>query len=248
MGLFDKLLNKEENENNETKHYIPAAVKEKDLEIREKLENNQECFAHYDKTGKLVFYHIETYDDEGKLIHKTAYDGGNTMMGDYDVTYNEFGSVLESCWFFYGSGFLMKLENRYDENNRTLETYWHGDEKRHVTGHKTFYYYGDDGRMKYSEVYDSWHEDDSHGEVSYTYRYWNDKGQLERTDTFDARMNKICEWGFEYDERGNRTREVYVNDQGLVDYYNVFTYDENNKKVDTKRYDRDGNLMSTGVY
>lgn len=85
------------------------------------MDENTEKLTHYDGKGRLVFTHIITYNDSGKIIHKTSYDATGAEQGSFDFTYNQNGDPLDSAWFFWDEGYLMKTEREYDENGKKTE-------------------------------------------------------------------------------------------------------------------------------
>ena len=121
------------------------SASEKTDDVVEKMDEYTEKLTHYDGEGRLVFTHIITYNDSGKIIHKTSYDATGAEQGSFDFTYNQNGDPLDGAWFFWDAGYLMKTEREYDENGRLFSIHNYGDESRSVEGNMTFIYYDENG-------------------------------------------------------------------------------------------------------
>ena len=224
----------------------PASEKTDD--VVEKLDENTEKLTHYDGKGRLVFTHIITYNDSGKIIHKTSYDETGAEQGSFDFTYNQNGDPLDSAWFFWDAGYLMKTEREYDENGRLFSIHNYGDESRSVEGNMTYIYYDENGRKESDIYYSAWYENGSHCEAVYEYFTYNGTGKLDRVDRKSEAGETVDYTIYEYDAQGmNCTRTCYLPD-GTIDYRYEYRYDENGKKTEQRRYDSKGNLVSINKY
>lgn len=220
-----------------------------DGNITEVIDEHTEKMSHYDQKGKLVFYHIVTYDDNRRIIHKTAYTGGGTVEdGSYDFTYTDDGKLKEGAWYFWSSGYLMKTENFYDENGRCVDQYWHGSKAHNVVGNRHYLYYLEDGRIDYVIYYSTWREDGTHDEPDYEYRIYNDEKQLIRIDAKDKEGVLLNYRVYKYNEQGLKSDEIYYKADDTIDFRYEYSYDENGKATEERRYDKDGNLVSTDKY
>lgn len=230
MALLDKLLNKKEEK--EVRHE----------DERSAIAANQEKFSHYGDDGKLVYWHIDTFDENGRLIHKTAYKADGSQMGDYDIVYNEHGDEIESCWYFFGSGYLMKQVTEYDEKNRKILADSYPDEQRNVLGHKIFYFYDENDRIEHLEEYS--YDSRYQGKRAYRYLQYDEAGNRVREETYDQEKTFVGAYDYEYDEKGNRIKEISYNSDQKVEFYNIIDYDNDGKVTETRRYDPQGNLKS----
>lgn len=208
---------------------------------REEVDTNTKRFSHYDKTGQLVFYHIETYDTQGRIIHKTAYNATGGTMGDYDYTYNADGKQLEGCWFFNDRGFLMKTEDIYDSLGRLVETYRHGNKEHNAGGNHTVYHFiGDTKNIEYTEYYSQWNEDGTHNAPVYEYHEVSADGRSRVLRKYNDSRVLIRVTDIELDEQGHKVLEVTANADEIVEFYNIFTYDGAGKQIENKRISVEG--------
>lgn len=241
MGLLDSLL-KKKGSSISVKPVVSNDPSDRfEADRREQIDERTKKFSHYDKSGSLIFYHIETYDSEGRIIHKTAYNAAGDMMGDYDYTYNDDGKQLEGTWFFNDKGFLMKMEDVYDSLGRLVENHRHGNLEHHAGGNRTIYHYiGDTGTIEYNEYYSQWNEDGTHNEPVYDYQYRSEDGLSRVVKRYNQShvLTRITD--VEYDENGHKVLEVTADGDELVDFYNVFKYDKDGRQVENQRFDVNG--------
>lgn len=238
MGILDSLLKKPGGMNISVKPVVSTSPADKfEADRREEIDTNTRKFSHYDKDGKLVFYHIETCDAQGRIIHKTAYNAAGGIMGDYDHTYNAEGKQLEGSWFFPDRGFLMKTENVYDSLGRLVENRRHGSEAHNAGGNRTLYYYvGDTGTIDYTEYYSQWTEAGLHNAPVYEYQKRSDDGRSLILKRYDENRALIRITDVEYDEQGHKIVEITADPDELVDFYNVFKYDGAGKQIENQRF------------
>lgn len=214
----------------------------------EKLGDNTEKLSHYDGKGRLVFWHIITYDDSGRIIHKTSYDAAGVEQGSYDFTYNENGDPLDSAWFFWDKGYLMKTEREYDEEGRLVMIHNYGDESRSVVGNMTYNHYDENGRKDSDVYYSVWNNNGSHGEPEYNYYTFNEIGKVSRMDIKNETGDLLGYRIFEYNEQGLRISDTSYKSNGDIEFRYVYKYDENGNKTEEERYDGSGNLVSVDKY
>ena len=224
----------------------PASIQTDD--VVERVDENTEKMTHYDKDGKLIYTHIIAYDEENRIIHRTAYDANGIEMGSFDFVYNENGDELEGVWYFKPRGYLMKSERKYDEDGRVVELYNHGDETRNVAGNMHYFHYGENGLIDVEISYSSWHENGTHSEPSYSYRTYDEHNKLIRNETRTEQGEMIGYNVYENNENGQRISSVSYDANGNMEFREEYTYDENGKKIEDRRYDAQGNLISTYQY
>ena len=189
----------------------------------------------YDGEGRLVFTHEQLWEND-RLARKTSYNSAGEQTGSYDYKYDDNGNIIESCWYFWSNGILMKSEASYDENNRIIENTNLGS--GNVSTNKTFYEYGEDGKLIKKIYHSHWPSDDPY--IS-SYEYNEDGLLLKETRT---RNGEMCDYTVYTYDGGKMAEYSSYDAEGKVNYTYKFTYDENGKKIREERYDSEGKLVS----
>jgi YD repeat-containing protein len=197
--------------------------------------------SQYDDEGKLVWAHITQYES-GRISVKTSYNGSGIQTAQYQYAYDSNGNCLKSSWYFQEDGILLLSEQKYDAQSRLIEKTGYGNV--HISTNKGIYEYDENGR-KSKETY--WPD------VEYINSYfvsefeWTAFGAPAVERRFDE-TGELADYSvYEYNDKQQCVKETYYKADGSVDTSYRYEYDESGKRAAEKRFDADGNLVSTTV-
>ncbi len=184
----------------------------------------------YDENGERAWYHIFSYDSDGKQTGLRVYnaDGEETDFVEYQ--YDEEGKVIQDAGYS-ADGTIRSAEYGYDEKGNIA--YSEGEEE----SENAVFSYDDQGRRTERR------EQGEDGMVT-TYTY-NEEDQLIRTDDY-AQDELLGYTLYEYDEQGNQISESTYSPDGTLRERLVSEWDEDGNIVSENIYDGDGNLLSSG--
>ena len=196
--------------------------------------------SHYDGDGKLIFVHVQTWEN-GRIVNKKSYNGAGKETGSIDYEYDERGNNTVMSWFFWNSGALMKVERVYDEYDRMVESIGYGTET--VSTNKTYLEYDDkDGehpKNYYKKIYYPSYPGDRYYVTTFEY---DSDGLLLKATTVD-KTGALTSYEIYKNENGKLQEYTSYDAEGKQQYTYKTIYDENGKKVREERYDGEGNLV-----
>lgn len=191
--------------------------------------------THYDGRGKLIYWYVYDYNDQGQCIEITSYAANGEINQQLKQTYDtqghmvygltswESGSgVMEGGTYTYNSAGNLETVVKdsgssriytYDTNNREIRTDYY-DESGHLTDY-IIYEYGTDYAKE---------------------NYFNADGVM-------------CEYAVHfYNEEGQSIRYERHDDDGALTVYATAEFDTNKKLIAWNFYDAEGNLTSRDTY
>ena len=172
----------------------------------------------YDENGALEWYHLYTYDAQGRRASATSYDAAGNQTNHVDCEYDENGNALVSFAYVTSSdsnpvGSLIRSENTYNADGlltKKVETY-------------------SDGRMRYD-----------------TYQY-DQNGNCIREDNYGGGGNLTGYRLYEYNAAGLKSKWIYYDSEGKMTGYDTFSYNDAGKLIEQRSYSNDGKLHWRGV-
>ncbi len=216
-----------------------------DERIEEKLEELQEGIYldsfgrklrtdHY-KDGKLVWYHIYSYDG----IMETGavcYDGAGNETDRIEIPHDEEGRPLAMYGYYVDDGKFTVQEIRYDENGNQLNERY--DENGNVIGYSV-YEEDEKGRTVRINYYEYVHSEPVLSTVTLI-DYYGDTflQKTHRTFAGDGTCVGIIDWV--YNDDGKMIEYYYKNGNDEILFWQKHFYDENGNKTTVITYDAEG--------
>ncbi len=198
--------------------------------------------SHFDGDGKLVFVHVQTWEND-RISNKKSYDSKGQLTGSVDYEYDAHGNCTRMAWFFWNSGNLMRVERKYDEYDRLIEDTGYGTET--VSTNKTFFEYDDsDGNhpTNYCKktYYPRWtgSEDDRYYVSTLDY---DADGRLIKITTVDQ-TGALSHYDVYTYADGKLQQTTNYDPDGKPNYTYKYYYDEDGKRIREERYNADGEL------
>ena len=197
--------------------------------------------SSYDENGALAWYHLYTYDAQGRKASATSYDAAGNQTNHVDYEYDENGNTLVSSGYESPSGTLIRTEKTYNADGLVTK--------------KTLI--DSDGSIRYST-----YQYDSSGNRIREDRYYNGSGNLSDYLLYEynaAGLESKCvsyspdgtlKWydTRSYNDAGNCTEQFHYSGDGQLDSRSVYYYDANGHYTGSEEYDADGNLLSSSSY
>lgn len=187
----------------------------------------------YDENGVLSWYHVWTYDEQGRESGITHYDAAGNELGHVDVLYNDQGQKIQDYMMSATPGTLTRVECEYDASGNLTQTKDYSlDDGRMLSETKIFY--DEAGREIRREHYDE------NGESVGTAEYIRDEqtGLLLIQNDYRSDGSFSGSIEYEYNEQGMMTRSVSKDEDGNIQGY--WVYGENGTMT---AYDKDGNVL-----
>jgi tetratricopeptide (TPR) repeat protein len=201
-------------------------------------------YSYYDPDGIYKWCHVTTYNSEGQIDVKEAYDAAGTQISGVRYTYNDNGDNLIGSWYFAtatSKGDLHTRENKYNDSRQLVEILNYGGG---VSTNRTLIEYGADGRKSRDRYWSNIARDD-YNINTYT---WTDFGKLAENITYDKNNNMRWRTVYEYDDKQQHIKDTTYLPDGSIDYYFTNEYDDNGKRTKQQRWDGDGSLDWTIEY
>ena len=198
--------------------------------------------SHYNDKGDLVFVH-ETKWENDRIVKKTSFDGKGNQTASIDYKYDDNGNAIETSWFGWSSGVLMKAESKFDDKNREIERTQIGTGS--ISTNKSI--------MEYVEFPDGVDHPNIYSKKTYypsypgdrytvtTYEY-NDDYKMTKATTVDQNGNLSYYILYTY-ENGKLMEYTNYGADDKPSYTYKMVYDENGNKLREDRYDGNGNLQ-----
>lgn len=214
-------------------------------DVEEKDANGRVVkLSHYNDKGDLVFVH-ETKWENDRIVKKTSFDGKGNQTASIDYKYDETGNAIESSWFGWSNGILMKAESKFDDKNREIERTQLGTGS--VSTNKSIMEYvdfsdGADHPNIYSKkTYYPSYPGDRYTVTTYEY---NDDFKITKATTVDQNGDLSYYILYTY-ENGKLMEYTNYGADGKPSYTYKMVYDENGNKIREDRYDGSGNLQGS---
>ena len=194
----------------------------------------------YDESGALAWYHLYTYDAQGRTASAASYDAAGNQTNHVDCIYDESGNALVSFGYEDNSGTLIRMEKTYNADGLvTKETEIDSD----GSIRSSTYQYDGSGNCIRKDDYD-----ESGNLVQYLLYEYNAAGLESKWVSYspDGTLN----WydTFTYDDAGKLTEQCSYSSDGHLYWRAVYYYDANGHCTGTEDYDGDGNLLSSSSY
>ena len=186
----------------------------------------------YDENGNLAWYHIYSYDEKGKRSAVTSYDSQNQQTGHVDIEYDSETRRSVGYHWLRDTGKIGKMEWFFDENGNEIKCVMDN-------GNELYYEYDEQGnKIKETQYY---------------------KGQLDAHKEFEwSNGNLIKEYHYaphidnyyaivinEYDDNNNKIKQSSYDQNNQLQWYTLYSYDENGKMIGEKHYNGDGTLRAS---
>ena len=216
-----------------------AAEKLDDERIDEKLKelDSGEIYSEkgqllyrcgYDERGNRAWYHILSYDSDGRQTGIRSYNADGEETGYVEYLYDEEGRIIQDAGYS-SNGTISPNTYEYDEEENVVQTY---EDEREAE-----YSYDAQGNVI---------EQREPGEEGLVMKFtYDDQGQNTRIDEYrgDIYLGYVI---YEYDEEGIQISESDYNSMGELTEKVVMEWDENGNMLSENIYDGNGNLLSTG--
>ncbi|MBR4135180.1 MAG: hypothetical protein IKU03_02060 [Bacteroidales bacterium] len=196
------------------------------------------------------------YDDNNLLLREERFEPDGTLNTLTVNEYNEKHQLVVSEQFDQDNTLLQKTVNTYQDNLLLSQSFYFGED---TTEYVTKYFYDEegheirrenyvDGKMDYVEnikVYEGGRlvketENDDYGKPIYEHIYnYNDLGQTTHYVRNEVQNKDRRSYDYEYDERGNRVKELIYDYDNMLIAKKYSTYDEENRLVMVEEEDLD---------
>lgn len=240
--------------------------REETAEIENHGDDNYICLYQYDcKSG--VIDEVYRYNDSGFLSEEIKYRGSDKRLFTMQFMYDDMGNISE-CVQTYDTGEKDRVICKYDtekskkitqrkyiysmENNDIdfwimpnlpiESTEYTDDKKTSVTTYEYDKYGNETSGYRISYL------DDKEEEESYTFeRSYDEAGNIIVEKGYhDGVFN--YHYGYEYDENGNKVKEISYKKDGMISSYYIYKYDDKNNLIEYIVYKGNGTLVSTIRY
>lgn len=189
----------------------------------------------FDDTGALSWYHILTYDEQGRSSGVTHYDGAGTELGHVDILYDEQGRETQQYSFVGSTGSLIREERSYDESGNLVRQASYPMDGTIATVNE--YTYDEAGHKVRSDTYTQ------DGQLmSYLLYGWEeDSEQASSLEKYSADGNLEYRVDYAFDEQGRIIRTDTTGPDGELINYIITEYDGD--IVKNTGYDAEGNVL-----
>ncbi len=224
--------------------------------------------SSYDSSGNLVWYHELAYDEYGREISVTSYDGAGTQTEHLDITYQ---NGLPSASYTYDTDGILDKTIRIYDNDGNIVRYesYNGDT---LSGYSIPQYDSNGYCIQYEEynadgqlISVTKHEVDNQGNDLKTEFYsvnpdqslelreyhqseYDSNGNLIRNSIYDGDGQLYGSSTREYDSNGNLIQVNSYDSDGQLVRYLIYKYDEAGNRISGEEYDANGNLLQRTNY
>ncbi|MBN2890616.1 MAG: hypothetical protein JXL97_02000 [Bacteroidales bacterium] len=209
--------------------------------------------GHYTKLqtinsdGTIFEEQVFKYDENNKLTEiERTYNGESG--GKIIFTYDCFNNLIEKISYDEDNEIEEKTEYKYNNKNLKTSEITHEEDEIFV---KNKYNYNENNLMFEWEK-----EYPQENERSTLYFEYNEKNVLIKTTKHDFKGGIIEETQYIYNQNGQISEEIKYGNNNIIDYKNIFKYDENDNLIEkiiernvfntiTYKYDLDeqGNII-----
>ena len=194
----------------------------------------------YDESGALVWYHLYTYDAQGRTASVTSYDAAGNQTNHVDCEYDENGNALVSFGHETDNGTLIRIEKTYNADGLvTKETNIYSDGSMNYST----YQYDQNGYC----IREDMHEENG-SLIDYKLYEYNAAGLESKWTYYDSRGEMTGYDTFSYNDAGDLTEQRSYSNDGKLYWRGVTYYDTNGHCTGTEDYDGDGNLLNSTSY
>ena len=195
----------------------------------------------YDENGALVWYHLYTYDAQGRKASATSYDAAGNQTSHVGCMYDESGNALVSYGYYPTlGGTLYKVEYTYNADGLvTKETRIDSDGS---IDSSTYQYDSNGNRIREDRYNGSGNLSD------YLLYEYNAAGLESKCVSYSS--DGTLNWydTRSYNDAGNCTEQFHYSGDGQLDWRTVYYYDADGNYTGSEEYDADGNLLSSTNY
>lgn len=186
-------------------------------------------FGNLEKTKKYILDNPNryarvsyTYNEINKLIKEDYYSIDDSLTGEVSYKYDENNNLIEMITNNEYKRFNLKYIYKYDNQNNLIEELFYGD-STYVYKGKELKKYNSKNKITESNQYNS------KGNLSYR-RFYDRKENLTEKIEYDS-LNVRFKRTYKYDDKGNLTEHIKMNDKGEILLKSVYKY----------KYDKKGN-------
>ena len=196
--------------------------------------------SSYDENGALVWYHLYTYDAQGRIASATSYDATGNQTNHVDYEYDESGNTLVWCGCEPDNGTLVRVESIYGADDLvTKET---SIRNNGSMSYRT-YQYDQNGYCVRMDMYTEENVLTSY----YTYEN-NEEGKTTKRIHYDADGKNLGYGTYAYNDAGAMTECCSYSSDGHLVGREILYYDTNGHYTGSEAYDGEGNLLSSTSY
>lgn len=196
--------------------------------------------THYNAENAVESTVINEYDENGLVISSSQYDQDNELCQQNTFAYDDKQRVIrKGC--FYGEGSIEYATHYVYENGLLVREDSYDEDEFSYTEKQ--YEYTDNGLISKLIEYD---ED---GEIMYrTSNEYDEKGQLIRRTREELLEHDSRTFTFEYDDNGNKTKELLYNYDMKLIAKAYYQYDEANNCIEMEEENLDIYRKTTYTY
>ena len=205
-----------------------GAIKDRDGKERRR--------ERYDGDGNLLWAHVYTYDEQGRMSSVTWLDGNGNLKDVVELAYDDHGRTTKGYFLIGNTGEPRRLEfkNTYDEDGHLIHV-------KTSTGNEKVYEYNDNGDQTKVESYNSKGQlyeryidkyDDANRRVYHSREYFKDN----KLETFEETF---------YEYNGGQCVKIETHVNGELSTTAIPHYDENGKQDGSDIYNAAGELIRT---
>lgn len=231
MGIIEVYIRQEKFED-ALKYAEQADEIIKDADIHKKLEMLQSGnitasdgriyrTSYYDSNNVLTNWTLNSYDKNKKVIKRTWFNADGTILGSYDILYDDQGRVIHDVTGSLYNGSITGLTS------------------------VDYEYDGDNTKPSFKHEYQI--KDDSLVFISSTQYEYDENGKTKKITFYNEDKSIKNIRMYEHDSLGNCTKTTNLDSSGSVTNYSVDEYDGNKKKKSTS-YDGNDNVTSYEIY
>ena len=193
----------------------------------------------YDGAGNLIWYHIYTYNGEGRQSSVTSFDAAGNQTSHLDLTYTEAGDPID--WYSYplDSGAVMKFVYAYDAAGNAVR-WTEYDLDGEVLDYAVSEY--DENGNKVREA----HFGPNGEDWGYQTFAFDEQGRAmgEKSYAPDGALVSYSTW--EYNEDGTKRNNFYDKD-GVLTSSSLYLIDSQGNYLGYEGYDGQGNLIYSTI-
>ena len=212
----------------------------------------------FDTGGNLAWYHVYTYDENGREMGVTHYDAAGNELGHADILYDEEQRIVQTIGYESDTGQLIQTNFVYKSNGYEIEETFLSDGTRKKVSYDSNNneilrqnFDADGNIISFLEF-----EYDAAGNLVESCLYGNDgnltsrevntydaQGHAVETARFDGEGNLLNQQKNLFDSAGNVIKSVMYEADGSISEWSEFSFDDQNRCVLWKYFNGDGTLM-----
>ena len=194
----------------------------------------------YDENGALVWYHLYTYDTQGRTASVTSYDAAGNQTSHVDCEYDAKGNEIVSFGYSVNDGTLIGIEKTYNTGGLvTKETNIYSDGR---SINYTTFQYDQNGYCIRKNMYNK--------NILYGYCTYenNGDGKCNKETEYNADGEILWYYTFAYNEAGDLIEQRFYSSDGRLTKHRILYYDDYGNFTGHDWYDSEGNLTGSQSY